>query len=44
MDKLKTYAIPIVGLLLLLAYWLVVRPMLAEQAEHDGKAHEATKK
>lgn len=32
MDKLKTYAIPLVGLVVLLAYWFVVRPMLAEQA------------
>ncbi|MFV8749895.1 hypothetical protein ACNOYE_05055 [Nannocystaceae bacterium ST9] len=43
MDKLKTYAIPIVGVLLLLAYWLVVRPMLAEQAAEPGKPATETK-
>jgi hypothetical protein len=28
MEKLKIYAIPIAGVLILLAYWLIVRPML----------------
>jgi flagellar biosynthesis/type III secretory pathway M-ring protein FliF/YscJ len=37
MDKLKIYAMPIAALLILLAYWLVVRPMLANQTA-DGSA------
>lgn len=42
MDKLKTYAIPLVGLVVLLAYWFVVRPMLAEQAASDTSSTKAS--
>jgi hypothetical protein len=38
MEKLKIYAIPIAALLILLAYWLFVRPMLANQASETPAA------
>lgn len=41
MDKLRIYAIPIVGVLILLAYWLVVRPMIADE---NGDTKAQTKK
>jgi hypothetical protein len=28
MDELETHAIPLLGLLVFIAYWFVVRPML----------------
>lgn len=36
MDKLKLYAVPIVALVLLLVWYFVVRPMLAEDAPADA--------
>lgn len=44
MDKLKTYAIPLIGLAVLLAYWFVVRPMLADQAASDSTTRETNSK
>jgi purine-cytosine permease-like protein len=44
MDKLKTYAIPLLGLLVFLAYWFVVRPMLAEDTSSSSKASSSSSK
>ncbi len=43
MDKLKAYAVPVIALLLLLAWFFVVRPMLDEGSEsaEPAKAQQA---
>jgi hypothetical protein len=43
MDKLKPFAVPLVALILLLAWYFVVNPRLAEQPapEADDKAKSA---
>jgi hypothetical protein len=38
MDKLKLYAAPIIALVLLLVWFFVVRPMLAEDAPSEDAA------
>jgi hypothetical protein len=42
MDKLKPFAVPLVALILLLVWYFVVNPRLAEQPPaDDGKAEKA---
>ena len=43
MDKLKLYAAPIIALVLLLAWFFVVRPMLAEDPPSDDTATQTKK-
>lgn len=46
MDKLKPFAVPIIALILLLVWYFVVNPMLAEQPApaDDSKASKADEK
>lgn len=38
MDKLKLYAVPLLALVLLLLWFFVVRPMLADDATNPDEA------
>jgi hypothetical protein len=42
MDQLKTYAVPLVALVILLVWFFVIRPMMSEQppAEAEGQGQD----
>lgn len=42
MDKLKPYAAPLIALVILVAWFFVIRPMLAEQPADEAPAGDAT--